>query len=98
MWIGLAGEHQIQNAALAVHMAHTFLSSIDASESRPEPLSQLPEPFITGLVSTKWPGRCQTVRDPVHQNMTWYLDGAHTAESLTSCIQWFVQPNGGLPT
>lgn len=94
--LGLAGEHQFQNAALAVQMTHIFLSSVDASDPRPEPLSQLPEPFVTGLVNTKWPGRCQTVHDPIHQNTTWYLDGAHTTESLSCCVQWFVQPAVGL--
>ncbi|KAL4068841.1 Mur ligase [Scleroderma yunnanense] len=95
--LGLAGEHQFQNAALAVQMVHIFLRSVDASDSHPGLLSQLPEPFITGLVNTKWPGRCQTVHDPIHQNTTWYLDGAHTSESLSCCMQWFVRPNVGLP-
>ncbi|KAI6152163.1 Mur ligase [Pisolithus tinctorius] len=94
--LGLAGEHQIQNAALAVQMAHTFLHSVDASELRPEPLLQLPEPFLAGLECTRWPGRCQTVLDPKYQDTTWYLDGAHTAESLSCCMQWFVQAGLGL--
>ncbi|KAI6034383.1 Mur ligase [Pisolithus microcarpus] len=94
--LGLAGEHQVQNAALAVQMAHIFLRSVDASESRPKPLSQLPAPFLTGLEYTSWPGRCQTVLDPNYQGTTWYLDGAHTVESLSCCIRWFVQVGLGL--
>lgn len=94
--LGLAGEHQVQNAALAVQMAHIFLRSVDASESQPEPLSQLPAPFLAGLEYTRWPGRCQTVLDPNYQHTTWYLDGAHTVESLSCCIQWFVQVGLGL--
>ncbi|KIM68833.1 hypothetical protein SCLCIDRAFT_1209038 [Scleroderma citrinum Foug A] len=95
--LGLAGEHQIQNAAIAVQMAHIFLHSWDDMESRPEPLSDLPPSFLTGLENTKWPGRCQTVPDPLYQDTTWYLDGAHTTESLSCCMQWFVQPGIGLP-
>ena len=41
---------------------------------------------------TKWPGRCQTVPDPKHPCQTWFLDGAHTLESLDCCVEWFVDP------
>ena len=27
---------------------------------------------------------------------TWFLDGAHTIESLDCCIRWFVSPGVGL--
>lgn len=94
--LGLSGEHQLQNAALAVQMAYIFLHSMDGLQCRPEPLLQLPEPFILGLENAKWPGRCQIVPDPNYQNITWYLDGAHTTESLFCCTQWFVSPRVGL--
>lgn len=94
--LGLAGEHQLQNAALAVQMANIFLHSMDGSHHRPEPLSHIPASFISGLENTKWPGRCQTVPDPKYQSITWYLDGAHTAESVLCCTRWFVNPRGGL--
>jgi folylpolyglutamate synthase len=84
---GLAGAHQRQNASLAVHLAHAFLQSYEAL---------LPEPFVTGLEKTRWPGRCQTVTDPKHPNTTWFLDGAHTVESLDCCMQWFFHPDVGL--
>ncbi|KAI6030998.1 Mur ligase [Pisolithus marmoratus] len=94
--LGLAGEHQLQNATLAVQMAYIFLRSMDGLQCRPEPLSQLPESLITGLENAKWPGRCQTVLDPKYHNITWYLDGAHTSESLHYCAHWFVNPRVGL--
>ncbi|KAI6047438.1 Mur ligase [Pisolithus marmoratus] len=81
---------------LLLQMAHTFLHSVDASELRPELLLQLSAPFLTGLEYTRWPGRCQTVVDPNYQGTTWYLDGAHTAESLSCCMQWFIQVGLGL--
>ncbi|KAI6136074.1 Mur ligase [Pisolithus sp. B1] len=94
--LGLAGEHQLQNAALAVQMAHIFLHAMNGSQYRPEPLSRVPESFITGLENAKWPGRCQTVSDPNIKSITWYLDGAHTAESVFCCTRWFVNPRVGL--
>lgn len=85
--LGLAGVHQIQNANLAVYVAQTFLQT-DVS---------LNDYVIEGLKKTSWPGRCQTVSDPSSQNLTWFLDGAHTLESLDCCMQWYVSPGVGLP-
>ncbi|KAF9226599.1 FolC bifunctional protein [Gyrodon lividus] len=91
--LGLAGKHQLSNASLAVELAHTFFRQKgDSSYSQP-----LSENFVAGLENTKWPGRCQTVRDSNYPDTTWYLDGAHTAESLTCCVDWFVSPRIGFP-
>ncbi|KAJ4478279.1 FolC bifunctional protein [Lentinula aciculospora] len=90
--LGLAGSHQVGNASLAVHLAKTFLHHLDPQSEK----TPLPQSFVDGLESTRWPGRCQTVADPSHPGLTWYLDGAHTIESLECCIQWFSQPDVGL--
>ncbi|KAG0709773.1 Mur ligase [Suillus ampliporus] len=113
--LGLAGAHQRSNAALAVQLAHTFLSITDqsyspASDSNTsgaasttqigsviEPLRSLPTSFLDGLRNAHWPGRCQTVLDPKHEGTKWFLDGAHTKESLACCLEWFVSPSVGLP-
>ncbi|RDX55690.1 FolC bifunctional protein [Lentinus brumalis] len=90
--LGLAGSHQYQNANLAVHLAKKFLSAQTS-----EPITEaLPTAFVQGLKATKWPGRCQTVVDPGHQKTTWFLDGAHTLESLDCCMQWFASPDVAL--
>jgi len=89
--LGLAGVHQLQNANLAVHLARKFLQS-QASIQDENPLS---DAFVEGLKKSKWPARCQEVEDPKHA-ITWFLDGAHTLESLDCCMQWFVAPNVGL--
>ncbi|KIY74166.1 FolC bifunctional protein [Cylindrobasidium torrendii FP15055 ss-10] len=86
--LGLAGEHQIQNANLAVHLAQTFLDSHATVELTPI--------IAAGLAETKWPGRCQTVVEPTSSKLTWYLDGAHTVESLDCCMQWHATPAAGL--
>ncbi|KNZ74796.1 Folylpolyglutamate synthase [Termitomyces sp. J132] len=84
--LGLAGAHQVQNASLAVALSRSFLGF----------QTPLPETFVTALRKTRWPGRCQTIVDPNRDNVTWYLDGAHTVESLECCIQWFASPLVGL--
>lgn len=90
--LGIAGSHQYQNAALAVELSRNFLKS-KANLAFKEPL---PESFKQGLINTRWPGRCQTVQDPAYSGITWFLDGAHTYESLESTIEWFVAPETAL--
>ncbi|TBU49597.1 FolC bifunctional protein [Dichomitus squalens] len=87
--LGLSGSHQYQNAKLAVALAKRFLSA-QALQDFDE---GLPEPFVRGLEATKWPGRCQTVVDPKSEKTTWFLDGAHTLESLDCCMRWYVSPD-----
>ncbi|CAH8435379.1 unnamed protein product [Schistosoma rodhaini] len=41
---------------------------------------------LLNALSARWPGRWQIV---VRKNITYYLDGAHTVESLQSAIKWF---------
>ena len=85
--------HQKQNATLAVALARSFL------QSRSEYFAKspfFPDAFRDGLTGARWPGRCQTVLDPKYTDLTWYLDGAHTVESLVCCMQWFVSPGVGI--
>lgn len=51
----------------------------------------LPPDVVTALENARWPGRCQTVQDRSEdrKDVTWYLDGAHTVESLELCAEWF---------
>ncbi|KAF8974450.1 Mur ligase [Flammula alnicola] len=91
--LGLAGAHQIQNASLAIELAKSFLHTQVKVFFQD---NDLPESFKRGLIETKWPGRCQTVVDPRRPGFTWYLDGAHTVESLECCFQWFVTPGVGI--
>ncbi|KAG2349046.1 FolC bifunctional protein [Suillus weaverae] len=67
------------------------------SGSEIEPLRSFPTSFLDGLKNAHWPGRCQTVLDPKLEGATWFLDGAHTQESLACCLEWFVSPTVGLP-
>ena len=48
----------------------------------------LPTETIEGLSQCRWPGRCQLL---VQQNASYFLDGAHTLESMEECSRWFVK-------
>lgn len=78
--LGLGGEFQKGNAALAVYLAATRLG-IDLNS-----LSKLPDEFTVGLESVKWPGRCQILEAV---NKKWFIDGAHTHDSLEQAAKWF---------
>nr|XP_012313513.1 folylpolyglutamate synthase, mitochondrial isoform X1 [Aotus nancymaae] len=100
--LGLEGEHQRSNAALALQLAHCWLQWQDhhdageLKESRPGLLWQLPLAPVfqptshmrLGLRNTEWLGRTQVLR---RGPLTWYLDGAHTPSSVQACVRWFCQ-------
>lgn len=85
-------------------MAHRFLAerAQHLIPSLPSTLLPLPEIFVTGLKNARWPGRCQQIRDPhrstEHGKTMWFLDGAHTVESLKASAEWFFSPGVGLPS
>nr|XP_045228625.1 folylpolyglutamate synthase, mitochondrial isoform X4 [Macaca fascicularis] len=100
--LGLDGEHQRSNAALALQLAHCWLQRQDhhgageVKASRPGLLWQLPLAPVfqptshmrLGLRNTEWLGRTQVLR---RGPLTWYLDGAHTPSSVQACVRWFRQ-------
>ena len=97
--LGLSGPHQRVNASLAVELVKEWATKtkhkgiLDAMEKerekKPEAKLVLPETFRRGLEKTTWPGREQIVRDEHSKNLTFYLDGAHTEESMRTCAEWF---------
>lgn len=82
--IGLAGDHQRQNAALAAALCEDLMSA-DANQDLG--LSVM----YQALSDVEWPGRCQRVA--VDASTTLCLDGAHTLQSLQAGLDWFV-PQG----
>ena len=98
MYTGLAGTHQITNAGLAAILSQKFLELKDELKESDTPQKTLPPTFIEGLKAARWPGRCQTISDPTFSPIVWFLDGAHTVESLERCIEWFVSPTAALRT
>ena len=84
--IGLAGEHQKGNAALAKKLC---LQAVKSLEKKGIGLFKNESAVVEGLEKTVWPGRCQIYQSPKFKNTTWYLDGAHTLESLKAAGEWF---------
>jgi folylpolyglutamate synthase len=85
MKLGIAGDHQHSNAALARAMTTVFL---EQKQTQQEVLIARTN---VGLAQCVWPGRCQTVQREQHPNRTLYIDGAHTPESIASCLHWYKQ-------
>lgn len=86
--LGIAGEFQKSNASLAVCLATQALKSLNIINDE-VPLqkdSKIPTRIIEGLKDTKWEGRCQTIK---RGNNTWYIDGAHTMDSITAASEWY---------
>ena len=88
--LGLEGDFQRENAAIAISVAASHLGKLGVSYDVPLPGPSagtfLPGKFIAGLESVAWPGRCQVLKDG---DITWFLDGAHTTESLRLAAAWF---------
>lgn len=96
--LGIAGNHQYINAALAV--ASTLLFLKDAvflsTLTSPAPSSLSLSPFLSdrpllvqGLQTCRWPGRCQILRCPSLPHVAFYIDGAHTSQSMAMAVKWF---------
>lgn len=85
--LGLAGDVQITNASLAVRVASAYLLALGHSSTHSTPGSPLPDEFLRGLRQVRWPGRCET---RCEKKITWYIDSAHTLESIRVAATWFV--------
>lgn len=89
--LGLQGHFQQLNASLAIAIASLHLNRLGFT-GLPDPYDpscRLPEEFITGLESTRLGGRCDSRADPHAPNLTWYIDGGHTLESIDVAARWF---------
>lgn len=103
--IGLEGDHQRSNAALALAMCRYAMERISPRETYSS-LTISEEKLKGALEKAFWPGRCHTVMLPylpsdgegdanlpeVSTNLR--CDGAHTPISINACIDWFRQVVG----
>ncbi|KAM7530032.1 hypothetical protein LguiB_033442 [Lonicera macranthoides] len=103
--LSLSGEHQFTNAGLAVSLCKSWLRSTgnwDKVFQNDCEEDNLPEGFLKGLSTARLSGRAQTVIDSFlgsHSsleatenssgNLVFYLDGAHSPESMEACAMWF---------
>ncbi|OHE91585.1 folylpolyglutamate synthase [Colletotrichum orchidophilum] len=81
---------QKRNASLAVRLAETALERLDPGFVRDR--ERLPAPFVEGLEGVVWRGRCE-VKD--EGRIVWFVDGAHTTDSLRMAARWFVDEAKG---
>ncbi|KAL7583384.1 hypothetical protein Lser_V15G44164 [Lactuca serriola] len=93
--LGLVGDHQYLNAGLAIKLCSTWLQRTGHLEfDSIDQTSSLPEQFIKGLTTAALQGRAQIMRDPSLDienpgSIVFYLDGAHSPESMEACGNWF---------
>nr|XP_033340628.1 folylpolyglutamate synthase, mitochondrial-like isoform X1 [Megalopta genalis]XP_033340708.1 folylpolyglutamate synthase, mitochondrial-like isoform X1 [Megalopta genalis] len=85
---------QQENASLAIQMASTWMASksnkfspslTNVVNTNKNSIRHM-DKIAIGLSSCKWPGRMQILESSIGN---FYLDGAHTMESIQSCISWF---------
>ncbi|KAL2439114.1 Folylpolyglutamate synthase [Exophiala dermatitidis] len=79
--LGLEGDFQKTNASVALAMAREWLQQ-QGLDSDPEFEVKLRR----GLETVRWPGRCETRREP---GIRWCIDGGHTLESIELAGKWF---------
>jgi len=98
--VGLKGQHQRSNAALAFAMCQYAIG-------KHMPLTPTPsaDQMQYALARTFWPGRCHTVSlvTPSKQieketSIRIRCDGAHTPISIDACIDWFKSVASGKET
>ena len=103
MRLGINGEVQKLNASLALQICDYFISkTIDSSvdptrRSMIDPTTttnqlyangfKLNNDYLDAIEECKWKGRFEVMN--LKNKSTFYLDGAHTVESLNYCIDWF---------
>lgn len=87
-------EVHADNASLALQLARFFLTRAPPTgEANPSPIMDTCKGFqlewreAVGLRLVNWPGRSQTVRQ---DSKLFFLDGAHTEQSMWACRKWFL--------
>ncbi|KAK6929405.1 hypothetical protein RJ641_005610 [Dillenia turbinata] len=93
--LGLHGEHQNLNAGLAIALCSTWLERTGHSQGAClTQMNSLPGEFIRGLTTANLQGRAQIVpdrciNDESAGDLVFFLDGAHSPESMEMCGRWF---------
>ncbi|XP_055326265.1 folylpolyglutamate synthase, mitochondrial-like [Sitodiplosis mosellana] len=87
---------KLRNASLAIELSYDWIRKNPQKVKRKSIYNKLnssvdglhlPIEITNALANCYWPGRCQTLHQ---RNMTLYIDGAHTIDSLHLCIDWFI--------
>lgn len=83
--INLAGDFQKDNASLAVAVASAHLQKLGYGDDFSTG-GELPIEFLRGLKEVQLEGRCQFIDEGM---INWYVDGAHTLDSIAETAKWF---------
>ncbi len=75
-----------RNATLAAALAKTFLDQ--NTQTMIADQGEFPTEVLRGLKNAHLPGRCQLLREGLCE---WYLDGAHTRDSLAVAGRWYAE-------
>ncbi|XP_022882867.1 folylpolyglutamate synthase [Olea europaea var. sylvestris] len=101
--LSLSGDHQFTNAGLAVSLCKCWLQRTGNWGKQFQQVSLeeeiLPEAFLRGLSTARLSGRAQIVHDSSLDmsgvnisssgDLIFYLDGAHSPESMEACARWY---------
>ncbi|KAG6414144.1 hypothetical protein SASPL_126862 [Salvia splendens] len=103
--LSLSGDHQFTNAGLASALCKSWLQSTGNWEKllqHPGEEDNIPDAFLRGLQTARLSGRAEIVRDSTLSSsamaseaentsgdLVFYLDGAHSPESIEACARWF---------
>ena len=87
----LEGPFQKYNMALAVAAAREHLLKVgvrlDGEFAETGGLDKMPVEFEKGLREASLKGRCEVLKD--EEGVEWFVDGAHTEDSLRGVGEWF---------
>ncbi|CAF4534495.1 unnamed protein product [Rotaria sp. Silwood1] len=84
--LSLAGDVQEINASLAIELVFHWLHAREGQSYDKLRAAPLNEKILQGLATCRWSGRNEIVDT---SNATYYVDGAHTIESIEQCKNWF---------
>ena len=105
--LGIRGDVQKVNGSLAVRLCQKWLQvkggkgcekRINENGSNQD-RNVLTQEFLTGLANCTWPGRYHTLtREVSGVQIKYFLDGAHTHESINACLSWYKEASCQEPT
>lgn len=86
--LGIESEIQASNASLAIQLSNCWIATtqFNSNHSRSQQLVLSLEATYRAISSCRWPGRTQLLKGKMAD---FYLDGAHTVESIDNCANWF---------
>ncbi|RWS31570.1 folylpolyglutamate synthase-like protein [Leptotrombidium deliense] len=91
--VGIQGEIQRLNASLALQLYNAWITNKwhskcgqNFSHSETASAFKVSQQQLKGIKDCKWQGRCQYMpQGRIH----YFLDGAHTIDSIQHCVRWF---------